>query len=253
MLKVRVIPVLLLKSGRMVKPKQFGGLGERDVGFPATTARIYDSQDADELIFIDITATDVGRSFLVDTLRDVSENCFVPITAGGGIRTIDDIAELLRAGADKIVINTSAILNPQFIHEAAAHFGSQCVVVAIDVRKINDRYIVFTDGGRRDTGLELCAWAERVAALGAGEIFLTSIDHEGMMDGYDLEALRRVVSAVSIPVIINGGAGTRQHFVDAVSRGASAVGASSVFHFSDSNLTQVKSFLYNAGVSVRPI
>ncbi len=255
MLKVRLIPVLLLKNGRMVKPIRFGEGGERDVGFPATTARIYDSQDADELIFLDITATSEGRNFLLSTLREVGENCFVPLTAGGGVRTIDDIRDILKAGADKISINTAAVERPEFISEAAKKFGSQCIVVSIDVRKDKDgKFEVFTHGGKRATGLEVLVWAEEVVHRGAGEILLTSIDREGTMDGYDLDLIKMIADAVPVPVIAHGGAGTRQHFVDAVVMGkASAVAASSVFHFSDSNLTQVKSFIYNAGIPIRPI
>lgn len=254
MLKVRLIPVLLLKNGRMVKPIKFGEEGERDVGFPATTARIYDSQDADELIFLDITATGEGRAFLLDTLREVGENCFVPLTAGGGIRTIDNIKEILKAGADKVSINTSAVECPGFISEAAEKFGSQCVVVSIDVRKDqNGKFMVFTRAGKQATGLDVLSWAKEAVRQGAGEILLTSIDREGTMAGYDLDLIRMVSEGVSVPVIAHGGAGTRQHFVEAVENGASAVAAASVFHFSDSNLTQVKSFIYNAGVPIRPI
>lgn len=254
MVKIRVIPILLLKNGRMVKPIQFGASGERDVGWPVTTARVYDSQDADELVFLDIAASAEGRAFLIETLREVGENCFVPLTAGGGVRTLGDIRELLRAGADKVSINTAALKRPEFIREAAERFGSQCVVLAIDVKKRPDgTYEVQSERGRKPTGLELVSWARRAVALGAGEILVTAIEREGTMAGYDLECIRLVASAVFVPVIANGGAGTRQHFVEAVNAGASAVAASSVFHFSDSNLTQVKSFMYNAGVAVRPI
>lgn len=255
MLKVRLIPVLLLKCGRMVKPIKFGEGGERDVGWPLTTARIYDSQDADELVFIDMTATEDGRNFLLDTLREVAVNCFVPLAAGGGVRTIEDIHEILRAGADKILINTAAVENPEFISVAAKIFGNQCIVVSIDVRRTpRGRYVVWTHGGRKKTDYEAVRWAKEAARRGAGEILLTSIDREGTMAGYDLELIRIVTRAVSIPVIANGGAGSRQHFVDAIKIGrASAVAASSVFHFSDSNLTQVKSFIYNSGIPIRPI
>lgn len=255
MVKVRIIPVLLLRNGRMVKPIQFGASGERDVGWPVTTARIYDSQDADELVFLDITATAEGRIFLIDTLREVGENCFMPLTAGGGVRRIEDIHGLLKAGADKVSINTAALERPEFIREAADRFGSQCVVLAVDVKKRPDgTYEVFSERGAKPTGLELVSWVRRAAELGAGEILLTAIEREGTMTGYDLECIRLAANAVSVPVIANGGAGTRQHFVAAVNAGrASAVAASSVFHFSDSNLTQVKSFMHNAGIAVRPI
>lgn len=239
----------------MVKPIRFGEGGERDVGWPVTTSRIYNSQDADELIFLDVTATTDGRMFLLDTLRQVAENCFVPLTAGGGIRSVEDIREILKVGADKISINTAAVDRPNLIKEAAEKFGSQCVVVSIDARKIlENKYEVFIHGGRQSTGLDPVDWAKKVVEHGAGEILLTSIDNEGTMQGYDIALIRMVSEAVSVPVIANGGAGTRQHFVDAIQLGrASAVAASSVFHFSDSNITQVKSFMYNAGIPIRPI
>ena len=255
MLKIRLIPILLLKNGRMVKPIRFGEGGERDVGWPITTARIYDSQDADELIFLDIAATTDGKKVLLDTLHEVASSCFIPLTAGGGVRTVDDIKEILQAGADKAAINTAAVEHPEFVQEAAKKFGSQCIVVSIDVREsMAGSYDVFTYGGKKATGREVVSWAKEVATRGAGEILLTSIDREGTMIGYDLDLVRMVAGAVQIPVIANGGAGTRQHFVDAIELGgASAVAASSVFHFSDSNLTQVKSFMFNAGLATRPI
>ena len=255
MLKVRLIPVLLLKKGRMVKPIKFGEGGERDVGWPITTAQIYDSQDADELVFLDVEAGKQGRGFLLDTLEKVAEKCFVPVTAGGGVATLEDFRELLKAGADKVSINTAAMERPELIREAANKFGSQCVVVSIDVRETAPgHYEVFTSGGKNPTGLEVAVWAKQAAELGAGEILLTSIDKEGTMAGYDLELIKKVSDAVKIPVIANGGAGNRQHFVEAVNIGrASAVAASSVFHFSDSNLTQVKSYIFNAKVAIRPI
>lgn len=252
MLKRRLIPVLLLKNERMVKPIQFGAGGERDVGWPVTTAKIYNSQDADELIFIDITATNSGKSFLAGTLKKVAEHCFVPLTAGGGIRTIEDIRELLRAGADKVSINTAAVENPDFIKEAAGVFGSQCVVVSIDAKKENGKYVVYTHGGKNRTNLEVVLWAKEVATQGAGEILITSIDNEGTMNGYDIKLVRSVSDAVSVPVIANGGAGSRAHFVEAFKDGCvSAAAASSVFHFSDSNIPQVKLFIHNAGVPIR--
>ena len=253
MLKVRLIPVLLLKNGRMVKPKQFGKKGERDVGWPITTARIYNSQDADELIFLDINATTESRSFLSETLEKVSKDCFVPLTAGGGIKSVNDMENLLKVGADKISINSAAIDNPNLISEGAKKFGSQCMVISIDAKKIDsNRYEVFSHRGQKETGLDPIRWAKTAVEKGAGEILLTSIDNEGIMEGYDLELIKQVASSVSVPVVANGGAGTRQHFVDAIKIGkASAVAASSVFHFSDSNLTQVKSYIFNAGISIR--
>ena len=253
MLKARLIPILLLKNERMVKPIQFGAGGERDVGWPVTTAKIYNSQDADELVFLDINATNSGRSFLLDILKKVAEHCFVPLTAGGGVRTIEDIREILRAGADKVSINTAAVLNPNFIREAADIFGRQCIVVSIDVKKTEpQKYAVYTNGGTKQTNLEPIQWAKEVVKLGAGEILITSIDCEGTMKGYDINLVRSVADAVSVPVIANGGAGTRAHFVEAIRDGhASAAAASSVFHFSDSNIPQVKLFINNSGVPIR--
>ncbi|OGG79571.1 imidazole glycerol phosphate synthase subunit HisF [Candidatus Kaiserbacteria bacterium RIFCSPLOWO2_01_FULL_54_13] len=255
MLKVRLIPVLLLKGGRMVKPVQFGSGGERDVGWPITTARIYNSQDADELIFLDIEASQIGRNFLLDTLREVARECFVPLTAGGGIRDLETIREMLAAGADKVSVNSYAVESPSFIEKAADMFGSQCIVVSIDAKKRDDgTYEVFTNRGRSASGLLVVEWAKRAAELGAGELLITSIDREGTLEGYDLDLVSMVADSVVIPVIANGGAGTRQHFVDAVRKGhASAVAASSIFHFTDSNLTQVKSFIYNAGIPIRSV
>ena len=255
MLKNRLIPVLLLKNNRMVKPIRFGDGGERDVGHPVSTAKIYDSQDADELIFLDINATGEGRAFLLDTLQDVAENCFVPLTAGGGVRSLSDISDILKAGGDKVSINSAAVENPDFIREASRKFGSQCIVVSIDAREVfPGKYEAFIDRGRKATGIDVVSLAKRSADLGAGEILITSIDREGTMVGYDLALIKLISASVNIPIIANGGAGTRQHFVDAINlAGASAVAASSVFHFSDSNLTQVKSFIYNTGVPIRPI
>ena len=255
MLTVRVIPVLLLKNGRMVKTKKFGREGIRDVGWPATTARIYNSQDADELIFLDISATGESRKFLLNTLREVARNCFIPITAGGGIKTLKDIRDLLAAGADKISINTVAFENPQFIRAASSRFGNQCITVSVDVKKMpNGKYELFTSGGKTKTGKDALEFAKLAVKNGAGEILLTSIENEGMMKGYDLDLIKKFSEVLSVPLIVNGGAGDRQHFVDAVKIGhASAVAAASIFHFTDSNLTQVKSFMHNSGIPVRPI
>jgi len=253
MLKVRLIPVLLLKNGRMVKPKQFGRSGERDVGFPITTANIYNSQDADELIFLDINATTESRSFLTNTLTEVSKKCFIPLTVGGGIKNIQDVETLLRNGADKISINSAAIENPELIRNCSKKFGSQCIVISIDVKKNkSNQYEVFSHRGKNPTGLDPVIWAKTCVEKGAGEILLTNIDREGMMQGYDLELTKTISDSVSVPVIANGGAGTREHFVEAIKIGkASAVAASSIFHFTDSNLTQVKSFISNSGISIR--
>lgn len=254
MLKIRLIPALLLKGGRMVKPIRFGASGERDVGDPAATARIYDSQDADELLFLDIEATKAGRGFLADTLKSVAKNCFVPLTAGGGVRTLSDIEVLLSSGADKISVNTAALEDPAFIDLAARRFGSQCVVVSIDYKLEGGKRVVFGRRGTQASGRGLLEWAREAAGRGAGELLITSIDREGTMTGYDLEAIKEVSAAVRVPVIANGGASSRADFARAIKEGgASAVAASSVFHFSDSNLTQVKSFLLNEGISMRPL
>ena len=238
----------------MVKPIQFGTGGERDVGSPITTAIVYNSQDADELIFIDINERQEGHGYLTSVLKDVAVKCFIPLTAGGNIRTLDDITEILRSGADKISINRAALDRPEFITEAAERFGSSCIVVSIDAKKIGDTYEVFRDRGQVATGRELVAWATEAVERGAGEILLTSIDREGTMQGYDCDMIKLVTQTVSVPVIANGGVGTREHFVDAVKLGgASGLGASSVFHFTDSNLTQVKSFLLGRGIDMRPI
>ena len=238
----------------MVKPIQFGAGGERDVGPPVTTAIVYNSQDADELIFIDINERQEGHAFLTSVLRDVAAKCFVPLTAGGNIRAIDDITQILQSGADKISINRMALEHPEFITEVASRFGSSCTVVSIDAKKVGDRYEVFRDRGQIPTGRELVAWAKEAADRGAGEILLTSIEREGTMQGYDIDMIKAVTEAVSVPVIANGGVGTREHFIEAVTMGgASGLGASSVFHFTDSNLTQVKSFLKNSGIEMRPI
>ena len=253
MLKARLIPILLLKNERMVKPIQFGAGGERDVGWPVTTAKIYNSQDADELVFLDVNATNSGRSFLLDTLKKVAEHCFVPLTAGGGIKTTEDIREILRAGADKVSINTVAMENPNFIRESADIFGRQCIIVSIDALEVeHGKYVVCTHGGKTKTNRDVVEWAKEVAKFGAGEILLTSIDREGTMKGYDINLVRSVADAVSIPVIANGGAGNRAHFVDVIREGhASAVAASSVFHFSDSNIPQVKLFINNSSIPIR--
>lgn len=239
----------------MVKPIRFGQGGERDVGSPVSTAKIYDSQDADELVFLDITASSESHGLMLDAISEVAKRCFIPLTAGGGVRSTDDFRRILRAGADKVSINTHAVDDPDLISRAAQIFGNQCVIVSIDVKKVESGiYRVYTHRGTVDSGLEMIDWAKRAVDMGAGEILLTSIDNEGMMRGYDLDMIRMVSDAVNVPVIANGGAGTRQDFVDVVQIGrASAVAASSVFHFSDSNLTQVKTFIYNSGVPVRPI
>ena len=251
MLKARLIPVLLLKEGRMIKTKQFGEY--RDVGNPRTVAKVYDAQKADELIFLDITATEGGRQALLETITAVAEECFMPLTVGGGISTLAAARELLSRGADKVAINTAALERPEFITELADAFGQSTVVVSIDLKKNPDgKPEVYAARGTKPTGLDPVAWAKRAEALGAGEILLTSIDREGTMAGYDLDMTRAVAEAVSIPVIAHGGAGTIQDLVDGIALGkASAVSAGSLFHFTDQSVFKVHSHMRQAGLPVR--
>ncbi|MBI4347019.1 MAG: imidazole glycerol phosphate synthase subunit HisF [Elusimicrobia bacterium] len=251
MLKNRLIPVLLLNAGRMVKGVRFGEF--RDVGHPVTTARVYDAQGADELVFLDIQAAREGRGTLADVVMQVAEGCFMPLTVGGGVRSIDDFRRLLKAGADKVSINTAAVERPALISEAAAVFGAQCVVVSIDAkRNAEGRREVATYAGTKFTGLEPVAWAKEAARLGAGELLITSVDHEGAMKGYDLELTRQVAEAVDIPVVAHGGVGTLEHLAQGLREGkASAVAAASIFHFTDQSVIKAKTYLKQAGVEVR--
>lgn len=250
MLKKRLIPVLLLNDGRCVKGVQFKNF--IDTGHPVTAARVYDAQTVDELVFLDISASSEKRDILFDIVSRVAEECFMPLTVGGGVKTLDDISNLLRAGADKVSINSFGVENPNFIREAASEFGRANIVVAIDVRLVGGKYEVFTHGGERKTGLDAIEWAKKSAEIGAGEILLTSIDREGMRKGYDLQLLRRVTSLVSVPVISNGGVGTLQHLVDGIKiGGASAVAAASIFHFTDQSPIKARSFMKESGLDVR--
>ncbi len=250
MLKIRIIPSLLLKDGRMVKSVRFGGY--RDVGHPVTTAKIYEAQRADELIFLDISASQEGRRTLFDYARQAAEECFMPLGIGGGIRSVEDIRELLKGGADKVVINTAAVENPELIRKAALRFGSSTIVVSIDVKKnVKGNYEVFIKGGTKSTGLDPVIWAKQAEELGAGEIFITSIDKEGTMSGYDLDLLRVVSQAVLIPVIAHGGAGKLSDFKEAIEAGASAVSAASIFHFTDQSPIKARKYLFDAGINVR--
>ena len=251
MLRIRLIPTLLLKDGRMVKTRQFGSY--RDVGDPRTVAKVYDAQHADEIIFLDITATTEGRHFLIDVIRIVAEESFMPLTAGGGIYTVEQAREVLRNGADKVAINTSAIERPEFITELANKFGKSTVVVSIDFKKNNmGRQEVFMRRGQQQTGKDPLLWAKEAQERGAGEILLTSIDKEGMMQGYDLEMICLVAEAVSVPVIASGGVGTVQDLVDGIVAGkASAVAAASIFHFTDQSIYKAHSFMRAAGLPVR--
>ncbi len=248
----RIIPCLDVKDGRVVKGVNFVDL--KDAGDPVEIAAAYDKAGADEVVFLDITASSDHRNTVVDMVRQVAANVFIPFTVGGGIRTVEDFRVLLREGADKISINSSAINRPELISEAADKFGSQCVVVAIDAKKRADGsgWNVYKNGGRIDVGLDAIAWAKRAEALGAGEILLTSMDCDGTKAGYDIALTRQIAEAVSIPVIASGGAGTKEHFYDALTEGkADAALAASLFHYKELEIQEVKNYLADRGVSVR--
>jgi len=248
----RIIPCLDVKAGRVVKGVNFVDL--RDAGDPVEIAEAYDKAGADELVFLDITATSDARGTVVDMVRRVAEKVFIPFTVGGGIRTVEDFKMLLREGADKISINSAAINNPGLISEAADKFGSQCVVVAIDARRRSDGsgWNVYKNGGRIDTGLDAIEWAVQAHKLGAGEILLTSMDCDGTKAGYDLDITRLIAENVSIPVIASGGAGTKEHFYDALTTGkADAALAASLFHYKELEIMDLKNYLAGRGVSVR--
>ena len=255
MLKVRVIPCLDVKDGRVVKGVQFEQL--RDAGDPVESAMAYDKAGADELCFLDITASHENRGTLIDVVTRTAEACFMPLTVGGGVRTVDDIRALLLAGADKVSINTAAVFYRQFVARAADKFGNQCIVVAIDAKKVSadgeaPRWEIFTHGGRTPTGLDAIAYAREVAALGAGEILLTSMDRDGTKAGYDNALTRAVADAVPVPVIASGGVGMLDHLVAGVRDGhASAVLAASIFHFGDHTIREAKARLAEAGLPVR--
>jgi len=252
MLKARIIPCLDVKDGRVVKGVNFVDL--RDAGDPVAQARVYDEAGADELCFLDITASHEDRPIILDAVAQTAEQCFMPLTVGGGVRRLEDIRTLLLAGADKVAINTAAVATPELIQAAAEKFGSQCVVVAIDARRDSaGRYEVVTHGGRTVTGLEAVAWAQQVAALGAGEILLTSMDRDGTKQGYDIALTRAVADAVGVPVIASGGVGTLDHLVAGVREGhAAAVLAASIFHFGTHTIAEAKIHMARAGVPVRP-
>jgi imidazole glycerol-phosphate synthase subunit HisF len=255
MLAKRIIPCLDVDRGRVVKGMQFVSLV--DAGDPVEQGRKYDEQSADELVFLDITATSDKRAIVADLVRRVADEVFIPFTVGGGLNSTEDIRAMLLAGADKVSLNTAAIANPSLIGEGAGRYGSQCIVVAIDARRRNkkraaDGWEVYTHGGRHSTGLDVVEWATRAEALGAGEILLTSMDRDGMRDGYDLELTRAVSDSVRIPVIASGGAGKAEHFFDAFTvGGASAVLAASLFHFGEMKIGDLKSYLRERGVVVR--
>jgi len=250
MLKTRIIPCLLLKDGRCVKGVNFKD--HRDVGHPVTNAKIYDAQGADELIFLDITANLEKRDILLDIVTQTADECFMPLTVGGGIKNTEDIHRLLRAGADKVSINTVAVEKPEFITEVARKFGKQCIVVAIDYKFNENKLEVFTHSGTKSTGLDPVEWAKKVAELGAGEILLTNIDQEGTRTGYDLEIIKKVAEQVNIPVIASGGVGTIEDLKKAIEEsGASAVSLASILHFTDQNVIKARNYLKTNNIEVR--
>ena len=251
-LTARVIPCLDVNAGRVVKGVNFVDL--RDAGDPVEMAAFYNEEGADELVFLDITASSDNRDTIVDVVRRTADQVFIPLTVGGGVRSVDDMRRLLAAGADKVGINTSAVSNPELISQGAAQFGTQCIVVAVDARKVTgeDRWEVFTHGGRTATGLDAVAWAQECVERGAGEILLTSMDRDGTLSGYDIELLQAINGAVNIPVIASGGAGTLPHFADAIQHGnADAVLAASLFHFGTLRIRDVKEHLRDQGIKVR--
>ena len=251
MLTKRIIPCLDVTAGRVVKGINFVGL--RDAGDPVEIARRYDEQGADELTFLDITATSDGRDLLLPIIEAVAAQVFIPLTVGGGVRAVGDVRRLLNAGADKVSMNSSAVANPDLVSDAAAHYGSQCIVVAIDAKRVaENRWEVFTHGGRTATGLDVVAWASEVSSRGAGEILLTSMNQDGTQDGFDLALTAAVSKAVPVPVIASGGVGNLQHLVDGIIKGrADAVLAASIFHYGTYTVRQAKEFMAAKGIAVR--
>ncbi|MDT8318527.1 MAG: imidazole glycerol phosphate synthase subunit HisF [bacterium] len=253
MLTKRIIPCLDVKDGRVVKGTRF--LDLKDAGDPVEVAKEYDRQGADELTFLDITASHEKRGIILDVVRRTAEDVFMPLTVGGGVSTVDDIRELLKAGADKVAINTAAIRNPGFVKEAAAMFGSQCIVVAIDAKRTSPnekKWEIYTHGGRNETGIDAVEWAKKMADFGAGELLLTSMDRDGTKDGFDLELTSAVSRAVSIPVIASGGVGTPDHIYEGFEKGmADAALAASIFHYGEYTVGEVKDYLQERGLNVR--
>lgn len=250
MLAKRIIPCLDVKDGRVVKGTQFINL--KDAGDPVENAKAYDEQGADEIAFLDITASHEKREILIDIVHRTAEEIFIPLTVGGGVRNLEDIRKLLKAGADKVSINTAAVKDSSFVKRASMRFGSQCIVIAIDAKKRGQGWEVYTHGGRVPTGIDAVLWAEKMEELGAGEILLTSMDRDGTKDGYDIELTRIISERVNIPVIASGGVGTLEHLYEGLASGkASAVLAASIFHYREYTISQVKSFLKEKGVVVR--
>ena len=251
----RIIPCLDVENGRVVKGVQFVDI--RDAGDPVEVAKRYDEQGADEITFLDITASHEGRETTIHTVEAIAEQVFIPLTVGGGIRTIEDIRNMLNAGADKTAINSAAIYNPEFVKEAAEKFGSQCIVIAIDAKKVSEpgepgKWEIFTHGGRKPTGIDVVEWAVRMTNYGAGEVLLTSMDQDGVKSGFDIELTRAVSEAVNVPVIASGGVGNLQHLADGVTHGkADAVLAASIFHFGEHTVEEAKLHMQAQGIEVR--
>lgn len=251
----RIIPCLDVENGRVVKGVKFVDI--RDAGDPVEVAKRYDEQGADEITFLDITATHEGRDTMVETVERMASQVFIPLTVGGGIRTCDDIRTMLNAGADKVSINSAAVFNPEFVKEAAERFGSQCIVVAIDAKKVSqegeeNRWEIFTHGGRKPTGIDAVEWAQKMVELGAGEILLTSMDQDGVKNGYDINVTRAISEAVNVPVIASGGVGNLDHLVEGCIEGkADAVLAASIFHFNEYTVPQAKEYMRDKGIEVR--
>lgn len=246
----RIIPCLDVTDGRVVKGVNFVEL--RDAGDPVEIARRYDEQGADELTFLDITASSDNRGLILHIIEEVASQVFIPLTVGGGVRAVEDVRRLLNAGADKVSMNTAAVVNPQLVADASGRFGSQCIVVAIDVKQVGDHWEVFTHGGRKPTGLDAIEWAKKMVALGAGELLLTSMDRDGTKSGFDLALTRAISNAVDVPIIASGGVGNLDHLVDGVKQGgADAVLAASIFHFGEYSVDQAKHYMADHGIEVR--
>lgn len=246
----RIIPCLDVTDGRVVKGVNFVEL--RDAGDPVEIARRYDEQGADELTFLDITASSDNRGLILHIIEEVASQVFIPLTVGGGVRAVEDVRRLLNAGADKVSMNTAAVVNPQLVADASGRFGSQCIVVAIDAKQVGDHWEVFTHGGRKPTGLDTIEWAKKMVALGAGELLLTSMDRDGTKSGFDLALTRAISNAVDVPIIASGGVGNLDHLVDGVKQGgADAVLAASIFHFGEYSVDQAKHYMADHGIEVR--